>query len=66
MKAEIVAEIAVWFIIFVALLTLGLGMMSTPNSVENALGFLLIVVIFYLSIKTKCLLKIKKLLYWKV
>ena len=36
-----------------------LGMMSTPNSVENVLGFLLIVVIFYLSIKTKCLTTIK-------
>ena len=59
MKAEIVAKIAVWFIIFIALLTLGLGMMSTPNSVENVLGFLLIVVIFYLSIKTKCLTTIK-------
>lgn len=87
MKAEIVAKIAVWFIIFVALLTLGLGMMSTPNSVENVLGFLLIVVIFYFSLEeywceldneaivfsldggniiTKCLLKIKKLLCWKV
>lgn len=59
MKAEVVAKFAVWFIIFVALLTLGLGMMSTPNSVENVLGFLLIVVIFYLSIKTKCLTTIK-------
>ena len=59
MKAEIVAKIAVWFIIFVALLTLGLGMMSTPNSVENVLGFLLIVVIFYLSIKTKFITTIK-------
>lgn len=59
MKAEIVAKIAVWFIISVALLTLGLGMISTPNSVENVLGFLLIVVIFYLSIKTKCLTAIK-------
>lgn len=57
MKAEIVAKIAVWFIISVALFTLGLGMISTPNSVENVLGFLLIVVIFYLSIKTKCLTK---------
>lgn len=59
MKAEIVAKIAVWFIISVALFTLGLGMISTPNSVENVLGFLLIVVIFYLSIKTKCLTTIK-------
>lgn len=59
MKAEIVAKIAVWFIISIALFTLGLGMISTPNSIENVLGFLLIVVTFYLSIKTKCLTTIK-------
>lgn len=56
---KVVVKVAVWFIIFVALLTLGLGMMSTPDSVENVLGFLLIVVIFYLSIETKCLTTIK-------
>ena len=56
---KVVVKVAVWFIISVALFTLGLGMISTPNSVENALGFLLIVVIFYLSIKTKCLTTIK-------
>lgn len=59
MKAEVVAKFAVWFVIFIILITLGLEMMSTPNSVENVLGFLLIVVIFYLSIKTKCLTTIK-------
>lgn len=56
---KVVVKVAVWFIISVALFTLGLGMISTPNSVENVLGFLLIVVIFYLSIKTKCLTTIK-------
>lgn len=56
---KVVVKVAVWFIIFIILITLGLGMMSTPNSVENVLGFLLIVVIFYLSIKTKCLTTIK-------
>lgn len=30
---KVVVKVAVWFIIFVALLTLGLGMMSTPNTV---------------------------------
>lgn len=56
---KVVVKVAVWFVIFIILITLGLGMMSTPNSVENVLGFLLIVVIFYLSIKTKCLTTIK-------
>ena len=59
MKAEIVAKIAVWFIIFVALLTLGLGMMSTPNSVENVIGFFMVVATLYLSVRTKCLTAIK-------
>lgn len=56
---KVVVKVAVWFVIFIILITLGLGMISTPNSVENVLGFLLIVVTFYLSIKTKCLTTIK-------
>lgn len=56
---KVVVKVTVWFVIFIILITLGLEMMSTPNSVENVLGFLLIVVIFYLSIKTKCLTTIK-------
>lgn len=56
---KVVVKVAVWFVIFIILITLGLEMISAPNTIENVLGFLLIVVIFYLSIKTKCLTTIK-------
>ena len=59
MRAEIIAKVAVWFVIFIILLTLGLEMLSAPNTIENVIGFFMIVAILYLSIKTKCLTTIK-------
>lgn len=48
-------KIAIWFILFMALLTLGLNMVSEPNTIENVIGFFIIVAIVLISIKTKCL-----------
>lgn len=48
-------KIAIWFILFIALLTLGLNMVSEPNTIENVIGFFIIVAIVLISIKTKCL-----------
>ena len=59
MKAEVVAKFAVWFVIFIILITLGLEMISVPNTIENMIGFFMIVAILYLSIRTKCLTIIK-------
>lgn len=59
MKAEVIAKVAVWFVIFIALLTLGLEMISAPNTIENVIGFFMVVAISYLSIRTKCLTVIK-------
>lgn len=59
MKAEVVAKFAVWFVIFIILLTLGLEMISVPNTIENVIGFFMVVAISYLSVKTKCLTAIK-------
>ena len=59
MKAEVVAKFAVWFIIFIILITLGLEMISTPNTIENVIGFFMVVTVLYLSIRTKCLTTIK-------
>ena len=56
---EIIAKVAVWFIIFIILITLGLEMISAPNTIENVIGFFMVVAILYLSIKTKCLTIIK-------
>lgn len=49
MKAEVVAKFAVWFVIFIILLTLGLEMISAPNIIENVIGFFMVVAILYLS-----------------
>ena len=56
---EVVVKVAVWFVIFIILITLGLEMISTPNTIENVIGFFMVVTVLYLSIRTKCLTVIK-------
>ena len=56
---KVVVKVAVWFVIFIVLLTLGLEMISAPNTIENVIGFFMIVATLYLSIRTKCLTAIK-------
>lgn len=47
-------KIAVWFILTMYLITLGLDMVSTPNTIENIIGFIIVFLTVYTSIKTKC------------
>ena len=56
---EAVVKVAVWFVIFIILINLGLKMISVPNTIENVIGFFMIVTVLYLSIRTKCLTIIK-------
>ena len=56
---EAVVKVAVWFVVFIILITLGLEMISVPNTIKNVIGFLMVVIVLYLSIKTKCLTAIK-------
>ena len=56
---EVVVKVAVWFVVFIILITLGLEMISAPNTIENVIGFLMVVTVLYLSIRTKCLTTIK-------
>ena len=56
---KMIAKVAVWFVIFIILLTLGLEMISAPNTIENVIGFFIVVIVLYLSIRTKCLTIIK-------
>ena len=51
--------LVVWFVVFMALLTGSLSLISAPNTIENVIGFFMIVATLYLSIKTKCLTTIK-------
>ena len=56
---KVVVKVAVWFVIFIVLLTLGLEMISAPNTIENVIGFFMVVATLYLSVRTKCLTAIK-------
>lgn len=59
MKTSTVAKVALWFILFLALLGTGFEMVSKPSTIENVIGFFVVVVIIVISIKTKCLTSIK-------
>lgn len=41
------------------LITLGLDMVSVPNTIENIIGFVIVFLTVYVSIKTKCFINIK-------
>ena len=56
---KVIVKVAIWFVIFIILINLGLEMISAPNTIENVIGFFMIVATLYLSIKTKCLTTIK-------
>lgn len=56
---KVIVKVAVWFVIFIILITLGLEMISAPNTIENVIGFFMVVTVLYLSIRTKCLTIIK-------
>ena len=59
MKTLAIIKVAVWFILFLALLGIGFEMVSKPNTIENIIGFFIIVTMIIISIKTKCLTLIK-------
>ena len=59
MKTLIIIKVAVGFILFLALLSVGFEMISKPSTIENIIGFFIIVTIIIISIKTKCLTLIK-------
>ena len=56
---KVIVKVAIWYVIFIILINLGLEMISAPNTIENVIGFFMIVATLYLSIKTKCLTTIK-------
>ena len=56
---EMMAKVAVWYVIFIILITLGFEMISAPNTIENVIGFFMVVATLYLSVRTKCLAAIK-------
>lgn len=59
MKTSTVVKVALWFILFLILLSVGFGMVSKPSTIENVIGFFIVATIIIISIKTKCLTTIK-------
>lgn len=59
MRTGTIIKLIVWAILFVTILNIGLVMMATSNTVENIIGFLIIIFLLIISIKTKCLTIIK-------
>lgn len=51
--------VVLWFVLFMLMLNLSLSMISASNSIENVIGFSILVAIILISIKTKCLTAIK-------
>lgn len=51
--------LVVWFVVFMALLTGSLSLISAPNTIENLLGVAVLAGTVAFSIKTKCLTTIK-------
>lgn len=47
--------LVVWFVVFMALLTGSLSLISAPNTIENLLGVVILAITVTFSIKTKCL-----------
>ena len=56
---KVIVKVAIWFVVFIILINSGLKMISAPNTIENVIGFFMVVTVLYLSIKTKCLTTIK-------
>lgn len=51
--------VAVWFIMLMAVLTMGFKMISMPDTMVNIIGALFLIFFTALSIQTKCLTTIK-------
>lgn len=52
-------KIAIWFILFMAGLSISLSMISAANTVENLLGCVVLGLVVAISVRTECLTTIK-------
>ena len=59
MKTSTIIKLVIWVILFTILLNVGFSMITMPDTIGNVIGFLLVVAIVVISIKTKCLISIK-------
>lgn len=55
MSTKYFIRLCIWGVLFLFLSTTFLSMISAPNTIENIVGFFLLVLLFIITIKTKCL-----------
>lgn len=51
--------LTIWFAVVMFVLTIGFNMISANNTIENLIGFFMIVIFTLISFKTKCFTYIK-------
>lgn len=59
MKTKNFIKIAIWLFITMYAVTKGLDMLSTTNTVENIVGFIILMAVLVITLETKCLTNIK-------
>lgn len=54
-----ILKIAVWFVMLMGFINVSFHIMSQANTMENVVGFFLIIITILVSYKTKCFTTIK-------
>lgn len=54
-----VLKVSIWLILFMVLTTLAADYISAPSTIENIVGFLIIVAVIIITVETRCLTTIK-------
>lgn len=55
MKTSTIIKLVIWFIVGVSLFDSGLKFISAPSTIENLIGFLMVIAVVVITIKTKFL-----------
>lgn len=59
MSTNIIIRLVLWLVLFFVLLDIGFGMLSSPYTIWNITGLLILAITVIVTFKTKCLTEIK-------
>ena len=54
-----IIKIIVWLLVTMATTTCGFDLINLPSAIANCIGFVLILAVLYISVKTRCFTTIK-------
>lgn len=55
MKTSTIIKVVIWLAIAMSVFNLGLKFISAPNTIENLIGFFIVVIVVVITVKTKFL-----------